>query len=729
MEDNGQLQMQVGDVVQMPDGLYRVLVMTPNCGIFIQIETTRLNILRFSMDFVKYQISIGGIKKADWRDEEILLKDLTDEEKEELNRKTVAIERMLQSLYPEWERIQSKETKPEIKELMQELGRSKAVTHRKVRNYLQSGRNPYSLVDGRKGEKNRKNEYKVGDSVRGHGDKTVSNDEHLEEVFQDGYQYFLKGKEAGVSLKSAYRYLVGKHYMTQEYVDGALVQKMLPLEEIPTYKRFWTYCNKQNDRNGITPLKMSSKERRNNNRLLRGNSQSGCLGPGHIVEVDEVEIDMINVSSRDSRQIVGRAVMYLAVDVFSCCIVGCWVDYSNNSFVGITNLLMALFFDGREQYEKYGLTAPSEVCPMGFIPQELRTDHGAEYTSEDMRRVGREIGMNIVLAPQATGSMKGLVEQSFHQFQELVRSAAGGTGVIMKTHDSKHYETACTDLDDIRRMAYRFVIYFNQHKRDGYPLTKEMIQAEVPPIPSSIWQYGCEYLMTPRWLTESTRRTAFFALLKTDRKFQISRRGVTYRGLFYENGEQWLLEKMWKTGKKREVLPGVRYDPRSINNVYLMEDGALHIIPLNEIREEQRTFRDMSWKEYDELWKRKKDTSKGLEAYDLEQQVNVQRDMADVIATAKKLQNAGKNRKKNIRDARKQEQENGQLQNTLAERLTAGEESVVTGLPDSNVLQKKPETEKENVTEKKKDKTAKADEKVLEVLPDDFSGMKGFFGV
>ena len=103
-----------------------------------------------------------------------------------------------------------------------------------------------------------------------------------------------------------------------------------------------------------------------------------------------------------------------------------------------------------------------------------------------------------------------------------------------------------------------------------------------------------------------------------------------------------------------------------------MEDGALHVIALNEIREEQKSFKDMSWKEYDELWKRRKDTSKGLEAYDLEQQVSVQRDMADVITTAKRLQNAGKNRKKNIRDARKQEQENGQLQNTLAERLTAG---------------------------------------------------------
>ena len=56
--------------------------------------------------------------------------------------------------------------------------------------------------------------------------------------------------------------------------------------------------------------------------------------------------------------------------------------------------------------------------------------------------------------------------------------------------------------------------------------------------------------------------------------------------------------------------------------------------------------------------------------------------MADVIRTAKKLQNAGKNRKKDIRNARKQEQENNQLSNTLADRLTAAKEDVVTGLPD-----------------------------------------------
>ena len=137
----------------------------------------------------------------------------------------------------------------------------------------------------------------------------------------------------------------------------------------------------------------------------------------------------------------------------------------------------------------------------------------------------------------------------------------------------------------------------------------------------------------------------------------------------------------------------------------------------------------MSWKEYDELWKRKKDTGKSLEAHDLEQQVSVQRDMADVITTAKKLQNAGKNRKKDIRNARKQEQENGQISNTLADRLTAGDKDVVTGLPDTCRTPENTEDKKENIAEKKTAKTAKAAETILEVLPDDFSGMEDYFGV
>lgn len=144
-------------------------------------------------------MNLGEFEKVEWNDD-YRIKNLTLDEEEEIARKAKAMERMLQSMYPAWERISSKETKSEVKALMQELGCRKTTVYKLIRLYLQSGRNRYSLVDGRKGEKNRVNDYKTGDSVRGHGDKTVANDERLEEIFQDGYQYFLKGKEAGVSL-------------------------------------------------------------------------------------------------------------------------------------------------------------------------------------------------------------------------------------------------------------------------------------------------------------------------------------------------------------------------------------------------------------------------------------------------------------------------------------------------------------------------------------------------
>lgn len=712
--------MKVGDVVALKEIPYRILVLTEGIGIFIQLETTKMNILRVSMDFIKYRVSVGELKRIDWKEDEFPVKTLTEEEQEALNRKVQAMEKALNELYPAWDRIQSKEEKPVLKALMQELECSKSSMHRKLRRYLQSGRNRYSLADGRKGEKNRRNDYKVGDTVRGHGDKTVPNDEQLEAIFQDGYEYFLKGKEHGVSLKAAYRYIIMKYYYTQEYVDGRLETKMLPAEEIPSYRRFWTYCCRQNNGNGISKMKISARERRNNERLLLGNSQSGCMGPGHIVEVDEVEIDMINVSEKDNRQVVGRAVMYLAIDVYSCCIVGCWVDYTNNSFVGITNLLMSLFFDGRKQMKKYGLDAPEGILPVGFIPQELRVDHGSEYTSAELRRVHAELGMNINLVAPATGSLKGLVEQSFHQFQEYLRGAGAGVGIILKRYGSMHYETACVNLDDVRILAYRFVIYYNQHRRDKYPLTKDMIVKEVPPVPASIWQYGCENITSPRYLTESMKKTAFFALLKEDRKFNISRSGITYRGLFYENGEPWLLEKMGRIGTKKEKLPGVRYDPRSVNTIWLMEDGVLHSIPLSEVRDEQKTFRDCTWEEYDSIWAQRKKTSKKLDAHDLEQTVSVQRDMADVIASAKRMQDAGKNRKKNIRAAKKAERGLSATENTLENRLSIAEGSGMESLPAQ--------------TEAFLEETAAASEKsgkdkVLSVLPDDdLSDMMEFFG-
>ena len=45
---------------------------------------------------------------------------------------------------------------------------------------------------------------------------------------------------------AAYRYLLAKYYMATEFKDGSLDSKFLPANEIPSYKRFWSYCDRKN---------------------------------------------------------------------------------------------------------------------------------------------------------------------------------------------------------------------------------------------------------------------------------------------------------------------------------------------------------------------------------------------------------------------------------------------------------------------------------------------------
>ena len=714
IEENNNIKIEVGSVVKSKEGLFRILIMNDKMVLLIQLEIEKLNIIRISMDFFKYEVANREFVPVLWQEEKIPVERLTKEEDEELTRKSMLIERMLQALYPAWDCLQTRTLKQEVSALQNELRCSKATMYKLLRRYLQSGRQKTALLDGRKGEKNRNNEYNWGEALRGYGDSKVQNDDKLKAIFDEGYSFYIQNAKNGVSLMAAYRHLLAKYYVATEFKDGSLDSKYLPANEIPSYKRFWNYCNRKNP-GMLSKMKMSSRERRNNERLLHGNSQSGCLGPGHIVEVDEVEIDMINVASTDSRQTVGRAVMYLAVDVYSCCIVGCWVDYDNNSFVGITNLLMNLLENPEERYRRYGLEVPEGICPYGFVPMELRTDQGAEYTSGDMRRIGREIGMNITLVAPGTGSLKGLVEQAFHQFQELLRGAAAGKGIILKRYGSQHYETACTDIEDVRKIAYNFVIYFNQHKRN-YPMDKNMLKEKVPPVPAAIWKYGGENIMSPRWITGRMRDQFIFALLKTDRQFKISRRGITYKGLYYELMEDWFLDKMRKAGNRKEAITGIRYDPRSINNIYMMQNGEIKKIPLNEIREEQRSFRDMTWKEYDKLWKEKREADKVLEAQDLQASALAARQMADVVEAAKRMQGQqGKNRKKNLRDAMRQEKAAITAENTVETRMGLG------SIPEQQYQSIDSAVEVED----KGKKTA-----VIEVLEDlDFSDMNDSFGV
>ena len=655
-----ELKMQINTVVKMDGGLYRLVDTSADSVLLINVEKSSFDIQRIQLDCFYSMLGEKLIEKADYTELQFPIDRLKDMDKEELRIKQKAIENVLTNLYPCWEDLQAKTSKPYITDLMEQFQASKPSVLKMIRRYLQSGRQLYALMDGRKNASvpifDSNKTYNVsGPKTKSGKSSNVLNDETLRQHFEEYFQEFLSFKEKGGTIRSAYDHMIAAHYTDRICTEDGIGLQVKPKEERPSYGRFLRYCNERLGNQTVRQAKKGVTSVRNDERLLLGNSQTGCSYPGQILEIDEVEIDMMNVSAADDRQIVGRAVMYVAIDVYSCCIVACWVDYHNNSYVGITNLFLTLLEEHNAQTEKYGVTIPKELYPSCFLPAEVRVDQGSEYISKAFRRMGKELGISIVLVTPGTGSLKGIVEQSFHQFQELLRTESKGVGIILKRVESRHYETACTDINDMRSIAYQFVSYYNQHRRDGYPYSREMIESGIVPTPAGLWDYGMNHCAKPRIITDGIRPQIRFAMLKDDKTFRLSRAGITYKGLYYYDSFPWLLRAMAQTGGKTKKLSGIRYDPRTTNQIYYMQDGTIYEIPINENRNEQKGFKNLTWEQYEDLYKQKKKMLDDYEDADLNARLMTRETMGNTIGAAKKMQEKGKNKKVNIREERKKE--------------------------------------------------------------------------
>lgn len=65
---------------------------------------------------------------------------------------------------------------------------------------------------------------------------------------------------------------------------------------------------------------------------------SNVYGPGDMVEIDAVEVDLSIVSELDRSKVVGRPIMYVMVDIFTRMILAISVSFDNNSMIALTNL-------------------------------------------------------------------------------------------------------------------------------------------------------------------------------------------------------------------------------------------------------------------------------------------------------------------------------------------------------------------------------------------------------
>lgn len=476
---------------------------------------------------------------------------------------------------------------------------SKKSAWKVIKKYLQSGLDVNSLCSERGYYSNNK-VYKRKPGKKVDGAEGIVLNTEMANNFDKAIKDYLSGR--AITKKDAFELMLLENYTLISQKDGNICRKLMSQDKRPTYRQFRYYCNKIIDKDEERIAKTSKQEQRNNERLLLSDATFDADGPMSIVEIDECETDVTLVSEDDHSVVIGRPIIYTMIDVYSRIIVAVSASYENNSIRGVTNCFLNLIDNKAELCKEYNLNISADIWPSHFLPQRLRSDYGSEYISYELERICRELNIQKENVSPGTGSLKGLVEQSFHQFHSTNKWLFENNGLIEKRFDSKHQETACMTLKDFKELLYLSVISHNSQYMKEYPLTRDMRKKKVKPVPYEIWVYGINKYGMPRVITDEDN---FRFTLLEDINASISKDGVSFKGLKYINFEdEELLKQMIKAGNKRLPLK-CRIDSRCVNNLYYLSDGKIHVLHLNINKTGMADYVEISLPEYELLRKEK----------------------------------------------------------------------------------------------------------------------------
>lgn len=658
----------VGKIVSNGIGKYRVLHFTNDAFVLCETEISSINVFLYSAKLLFCQIETDEISIVP--EESTIIVDidsLTENEKAKFFFKKEIVDKIVDEYGPLFLDLANKKPKPLIKELVDRYQLEPSTIWRYIRCYLQSGLAPSSLLDNRtfRSKNAFKEQYvyqkKTGRPATGGIQTGILLNHTNYDQFNEAIDQLKKGNMK--SLKAAYRWLIVRNY-SKTSPSGECI--FPAISEKPTLRQFYYYCSKHLSKEERDVIKLGKAEQRNAKRLLIGNSRADAIRPGWIVEVDAVEADVSLVSSINPDQCIGRPTVYMMVDLFSSAIVAVSVGLEQNSSFGITNLLLNLSLDKIQYCNKYEITIDETHWPSNFIPHEIRCDRGPEFIGKHFATFCHTNGIKLTLEPGATGSMKGIVEQMFHQFQTQLQPHVTHAGLITKDHNSNHHRESKLTLTDFTKLVLTFVLTHNASVILDYPMTKEMLQIpDFQAIPTELWKYGCEKHGYPTLITPANI-PQFIASLMEKKKATISRRGVKFQDLYYyASNDLDLNRQMYDCGNKEKSFE-ILLDPRSMERIYYIHENKLLPIPLNPSHPNQLDFGNMTYDQYleykEEKGGRKRNGKKHNETVDIVRYAVNQ-------STVDSIKKDSLSDTDHIQEARKAEKQVSRQQNKLDQAL------------------------------------------------------------
>ena len=371
--------------------------------------------------------------------------------------------------------------------------------------------------------------------------------------------------------------------LKEKYCDGEGV--LFP--ECPSFNQFRYFYSKYKTKQNTIISRNGIKDYQRNYRPLLGEGVQEFAPNVGVGMIDATICDIYLVD--DAGNLVGRPVLTIVTDAFSSgFVMGYSLTWEGGTY-SLRDLMLNVIDDKVEWCKKFGIIITKEQWDSKQMPAVIVSDMGSEYQSATFSQI-TELGVTLINLPPLRPELKSIVERSFQLLQDSIKPYLIDHGYVDKDSGKRlapdYRKGACLTLEDYEKVIIHAILY-NNNKRivENYPYTEEMIEANVQPYPSSIFEWG-KNQQGCNLVTVSKKELIMTLLPRTNARF--TRQGLIVFSLRYDCKERNFTEEYLTGGDAIAA-----YNPESADMVYLQQEGNFIEFNLIESRFVGKSFKEI----------------------------------------------------------------------------------------------------------------------------------------
>ncbi len=439
--------------------------------------------------------------------------------------------------------------------------------------------------------------------------------------------FYTKNKN---SLPVAYTLL-----LKEKYCDS--LGNLLP--EYPSFYQFRYFYRKTKKMQTYYISRDGLKDYQKNNRPLLGDGiqeYASSVGMG-MLDATVCDIYLVN----EAGNLVGRPILTACIDAYSSLCCGYSLSWEGGVY-SLRGLMLNIISDKQEWCSQYGISIDESQWDVNKLPAIFVTDMGSEYKSENFEQI-TELGVTVVNLPSYRPELKGSVEKFFDLVQNTYKPHLKGKGVIEPDYQERgahdYRKDAKLTMADFEKVILRCIIYYNSQRIiENFPYTKAMIQNQIQPFASSIWEWG-KSQSGANLISVDKEQIILTLLPRTTGRF--TRSGLKVNKMRYKHEN--FTEKYLSGG---EVT--VAYNPDDVSGVWLIDNSSYIRFDLIESRYKGKELSDV------EMMRRgQKELIKSAAIDNIQAQISLAQSIEVIAASAK---SPDKVNVKAIRNTRQREQ-------------------------------------------------------------------------